>query len=159
MSWSFARLLDVISFPFFVGFAERSSRHTWNISSIEWVIYFLYGQLVSSSSACLGHVPKNIAKYHSIINLLSTTISLEIRCIFIHLDSQLIVFWLNNAYHGCDSTLLWKYLWVKVLERNFVAITYIHISRSENHISDALTNYVLDWHINHEKVKDTRHAK
>ena len=48
-------------------------------------------------------------------------------------------------------------MWVKILERNFETITYILISRSEEHISDALANYVLNWDINHQQANDTHH--
>ena len=45
---------------------------------------------------------------------------------------------LNGSYHVHDSTFLWKYLQVKFMETNFETISYIHIPRSENHITNAL---------------------
>ena len=46
-----------------------------------------------------------------------------------------------------DPTLLRQFLQVHLLERQFDFITYYHIPRSYNHVSDAFANYVLDYNL------------
>ena len=48
-----------------------------------------------------------------------------------------------------DPTLLRRFLRVRLLERQFVSITYIHIPRNDNQFADSYANYVLDWHLFH----------
>ena len=67
----------------------------------------------------------------------------------VHLDSQLVVLQLNGQYRVRDSSILRKYLWIKLLERQFHFITYVHIPRSQNQLVDSLANFALDWHITH----------
>ena len=43
------------------------------------------------------------------------------------------------------------------MEHNFEYISYIHISRRKNQIIDALTNFLLNWHINHQ-VNESSHT-
>jgi hypothetical protein len=63
--------------------------------------------------------------------------------------SQLVIRQLNGHYCVRDPTLLHRFLWVCLLERQFDFITYFHIPGSSNHVSDAYANYVLDWHLSH----------
>jgi ribonuclease HI len=104
---------------------------------------------VSSGGVCLGPSTNNVAEYSVIIELLHDAISHGIRSLEVRLHSQLVVCELNDHYHVRDPTLLCRFLWVHLLERQFVFITYFHIPRSSNHVSDAYANYVLDWHLSH----------
>jgi ribonuclease HI len=133
----------------YVGFAEGASSHTWNLSSATWVIYSPEGLLVSLGGVCLGPSTNNVAKYNVIIELLRDAISHGIHSIKVHLDSQLIICHLNGHYHVRDPTLLHRFLRVRLLERQFDFITYFHIPRSSNHVSDAYANYVLNWNLSH----------
>jgi hypothetical protein len=83
------------------------------------------------------------------IELLRDVIAHGISCLEVFLDSQLVVSQLNGQYHVCDPTLLQRLLQVHLLEQYFNYITYIHIFRSANFVSDAYANYVLDWHLSH----------
>ena len=67
----------------------------------------------------------------------------------VRLDSQLVMLQLTGQYRVRDSFILRKYLRIKLLERQFHFITYVHIPRSENWLSDSLANFALDWHITH----------
>lgn len=130
-------------------FADGASRHTLNLASATWVIYEPSGQLLSSGSSCLGPSTNNITKYSSIIELLLDVVSHGIQHLVVHLDSQLVVLQLNGKYQVCDSFILRKYLRVKLLERQFQFITYVHVPRSENRLVDSFENFALDWHITH----------
>jgi hypothetical protein len=123
--------------------------HTQNLASTTWVIYSPKGQLVVSGGACLGPTTNNVVEYSVVIKLLRDVIAHGISCLEVHLDSQLVVSQLNGQYHVCDPTLLRRLLWVHLLEQYFNYITYIHVFRSANYVSDAYANYVLDWHLSH----------
>jgi ribonuclease HI len=133
----------------YLGFADRASHHTQNLASTAWVVYSPEGMLVSSGGVCLGPSTNNVAKYSIIIELLCDAISHGILSLEVRLDSQLVVCQLNGRYLMHDPTLLRRFLRVRILERQFDFITYYHIPRSSNHVSDAYTNYVLDWHLSH----------
>jgi ribonuclease HI len=130
-------------------FVDGASHHTLNLAFATWVIYEPSSQLLSSGSTSLGPSTNNIAEYSSIIELLLDAISHKIQHLVVHLDSQLAMLELNGQYQVHDSFILRKYLQVKLLERQFQFITYVHIPRSENRLADSLANFALDWHITH----------
>ena len=119
----------------YVGFADGASRHTQHSASTAWVIYTPIGQVLSSGGICLR--PYRDAISHGIL-------SLEV-----HLDSKLVVSQLNRLYHVRDTTLLKRFLRVRLLERQFDNITYIQISRINNQVVESYANYVLYWHLFH----------
>jgi hypothetical protein len=61
----------------------------------------------------------------------------------------MVVSQLNGEYHVLDPTLLQRFLEVHLLEHSFDFITYVHVSRSHNLITNTFVNYVLDWHLYH----------
>jgi ribonuclease HI len=134
---------------FYVAFTDGASHHTQNLASSTWVIYSLEVLLVSSGGVCLGPSTNNMDEYNAVIKLLRDAISHGIHSIEVCLDSQLVVCQLNGRYCVRDPTLLCRFLQVRLLERQFDFITYFHILRSSNHVSDAYTNYVLNWHFSH----------
>jgi ribonuclease HI len=133
----------------YLGFTDGASRHTQNLASAAWVVYSPEGLLVSSGGICLGPSTNNVAEYSIVIELLHDAISHGIRSLEVRLDSQLVVRQLNDHYRVRDPTLLRRFLRVRLLERQFDFITYYHIPRSSNHVSDAYANFVLDWHLSH----------
>ena len=137
----------------YTGFADGASHHTLNLTSVAWVIYEPSDQLLSSGSTCLGPSTNNIVEYSVIIELLLDAISYGIQHMVVRLDSQLVMLQLNGQYRVCDSFILRKYLRVKLLERQFHFITYVHIPRSENRLAESLANFALDWHITHQQSK------
>ena len=56
---------------------------------------------------------------------------------------------LNGEYRVRDPVILRYYLRLRLLERRFVYISYEHILRNLKMTADALSNYVLDWHLRH----------
>jgi ribonuclease HI len=133
----------------YLGFTDKTSHHARNLASIAWVIYSPKGLLVSYGGVCLGPSMNNVVEYSVVIELLRDAILHGIHSLEVHLDSQLVVCQLNNSYHVCDPTLLQRFLRVRILERQFDFITYHHIPRSSNYVSNAYTNFVLDWHFSH----------
>ena len=80
-----------------------------------------------SREVCIGPASNNIAEYTAIINLLFSAISYGIDSLVLYLDSQLVVSQLNNIYRVRDPYLYRQFLRVRVLQRSFVYITYLHI--------------------------------
>ena len=102
-----------------------------------------------SRGVCIGPASNNIAAYIVIINLLSKEITYGIDLLVVYLDSQLVVSQLNNIYRVRDPYLYRQFFRLRVLQRSFFYITYVHIPRSENSLVDSISNQALDWHINH----------
>ena len=128
---------------------DGASRHTQNIASTPWILYSPTGLLVSSGGSFLGLATNNVVEYSMVMKLLVAAISLGITGLVVRLDSQLVVSQLNAAYQVRHLTLLRLFLWVRLLEREFVLITYLHVSRSQNTATDKLADYILDWHLSH----------
>jgi ribonuclease HI len=128
----------------YLGFTDRAINHTKNFSSTAWVVYSPEGLLVSSQGVCLGPSTNNVAEYSVVIELLRNSISHGIRSLEVHLDSHLVVCHLNGRYCVCDPTLLRRFLQLRLLEGQFDFITYYHIPRSFNHVSNAYANFFLD---------------
>jgi len=125
------------------------------MASAAWIVYSPEGLLVSSGGVCLGPSTNNVAEYNVVIELLYDAISHGIHSLEVYLDSQLVVRQLNGRYRVRDPTLLRPFLRVRFLERQFDFITYYHIPKSYNHVSDAYASYVLDGHLSHLKTKKT----
>ena len=135
----------------YIGFADGVSRHTQNSASTAWVIYNPTGQVLSSEGICLWPSSNNVVEYSAIIELLHDAISHGVLSLEVHLDSELVVSQLNGLYHVRDLTLLKRFLRVRLLERQFDNITYIHIPRNNNQVADSYANYVLYWHLFHSR--------
>jgi ribonuclease HI len=133
----------------FVGFADGASRHTRRLASAAWVIFMPQGQLLSSGGICLGDATNNVVEYNAVIEFLRDALSHGISHLRVYLDAQLVVSQLNGVYHVYDPTLHRRFLRVRLLERCFDYITYIHVPRRLNQMTDTLANQVLDWHIAH----------
>ena len=133
----------------FIGYADGSSRSSWNLSSVAWAIFNPSGELVSFRGVCIGWSTKNITEYNALIELLSDAITHGICRLVVRLDSQLIILQLTDIYAVRNPTIYGMFLRVKILERQFDFIQYQHISRSLNTLIDSLANYVLDRHLRH----------
>ena len=120
---------------------------TRNLSSTAWVIYDPAGELIDLQGICLGQTTKNVVEYSAVIELLTKAIKLGIHALLVNLDSQLVVLQLNNHYSVRNLHILRLYLCIFLLERHFDFITYQHIPRRMNTLTDTLANIVLDRHL------------
>jgi hypothetical protein len=128
----------------FLGFSNGANQHTWNIDFVSWVIYSPVGQLVTLGGTFLGPSTINVVKYSVVIKLLHDVIAHGIQSLEVYFDAQLVVSQKNGEFHICDPMLHHCFLRLCLLEHYFDYITYIHVSRSYNALSDAFVNYVLD---------------
>ena len=131
----------------YVGFTDGAYHSTRNLSSAAWVIYDPHGELIDFQGVCLGRTTNNVAEYCVVIELLAKAINFGIRALVVNLDSQLVVHQLNGQYSIRNHHILRLYLRVRLLERNFEFITYQHVPRQLNTLSDELANHVLDRHL------------
>jgi ribonuclease HI len=133
----------------FVGYTDDASRHMRRLASAAWVIFTPQGQLLSFRGICLSDTTNNVAEYSVVIELLRDALSLGISHLRVYIDAQLVVSKLNIIYWVHDPTLHRRFLRVRLLERNFDYITYVHVPRRLNQIMDTLANHILDWHLAH----------
>ena len=92
---------------------------------------------------------ENRGYYCAVIELLSEAIALGIRELIVKLDLQLIVLQLKKQYSVRNPQILRMYLKFRLLERDFDYITYQHILRHSNTLTDTLSNYILYIHLHH----------
>jgi ribonuclease HI len=133
----------------FIGYVNGTSRHTWRLSSAAWVIFTPQGHLLSSRGICLGDTTNNVAEYSIVIEFLRDALSFSISHLRVYLDAHLVVSQLNRVYRVHDPTLHRRFLRVCLLKRIFDYITYFHVPRSLNQVTDTLANQILDWHLAH----------
>ena len=133
-----------------IGYADDANRWTQNLASAAWALYTPSHELLHSSGICLGPATNNQTEYTVFIGLLTDAQHHHIRHLSIFLDSQLVILQLNNVYRVRDPCLFRKYLQVRLLTRHFDSITFTHIPRELNQITDNIANMVLDWHISHQ---------
>ena len=133
----------------FIGYVDGASRHTRRLASVAWVIFTPQGQLLSSGGIFLGDTTNNVAEYSAVVELLRDALSLGISHLWVYLDAQLVVSQLNRVYQVHEPTLHRRFLRVCLLECNFDYITYFHVPRRLNQITDTLANHSLDWHLSH----------
>ena len=131
----------------YVSFTDGASRSTKYLSSAAWVIYNPAGELVNLQGVCLGPAKNNVAEYSSIFELLNEAVNLGIHALLVYPDSQLVVLQLNGHYSVRNPSILRLYLHIRLLERKFNYITYQHIPRHMNALTDAVANMVLDRHL------------
>ena len=126
----------------YVSFTYGASRSTRNLSSAAWVIYDPAGELIELQGICLGRTTNNVIEYSVFLELLTQAINLSIHTLLVNKDSQLDVLQLNGHYLVRNPYILRLYLRICFLERHFDFITYQHIPRRMN----ALTDIVLAKH-------------
>ena len=120
----------------YVGFADGAFHSTRNLSLAAWVIYNPAGELINLQGVCLGPATNNVAEYSAILELLNKAFNLGIRALLVYLDSQLVVLQLSGHYLVRNPCILRLYLHIHLLERNFDYITYQHIPRRMNTLTE-----------------------
>ena len=86
----------------------------------------------------------NDAEYLALIAGLELAIKLNIRCILVRGDSELIIKQVTGKYQVRATNLIPLHNTVKMLERQFDEIKYEHVKREFNKRADKLANTALD---------------
>lgn len=105
--------------------------------------------MLYSRGIYLDDATNNFAEYSAVIEFLLDALSHGISYLRVYLDAQLVLSQLNGFYRIYDPTLHRRFLRVRLLERCFDYITYIHVPRRLNQKTDTLANQLLDWNIAH----------
>ena len=108
-------------------------------------------ELIHNDEICMGTATNNQVEYDGVNGLLATTLQLGIHHLDVFLDSQLLVSQLNNYYRVRDPCLFRKFLRTKQMVRSFESITFTHVPRNLNSITDQMANDILNWHI-HNRI-------
>jgi ribonuclease HI len=135
-------MLPLLSYH--IGYVDGASCWTQNLASAAWALYTPSHEMLHLSSICLGSATNNQAEYIVVIGFLANAQHHSIRHLSVFLNSQLVMLQLNNVYHVRDPCLFRKYLQVRLLSLHFDSITFTHIRRQLNQITDNLANIVLD---------------
>jgi len=130
----------------YIGFANGACHNTQNISSVAWVIYSPFDELISMHGVSLGQITNNITEYSAVIELLSESISFGIWSLIVRLDSELVVLHLNRVYAIRNPVLLRLFFRVRLLECEFDYIEYQHIPRYLNTLADVFASRMLNRH-------------
>jgi ribonuclease HI len=133
----------------FFGFAYDTSQHTQRLASATWVIFTPQDQFLYFGGICLGDATNNVIEYNTMIEFLRDALLHGIYLLRVYLYAQLVVSQLNGVYRVYDPTLHRCFLRVRLLECCFDYITYIHVPRRLNQMTNTLVNQVLYWHIAH----------
>lgn len=133
----------------YIGYANCASHFSRNIALTTWAIYTALHTLVLLNYLCIGSATNNQAEYDVVIGLLIDTLDHRILHLHVHLDSLMLVMQLNGVHHLRNQVLLIKYLWVKLLVREFETITLSHVPRAKNSYVDTIVNNILVWHLSH----------
>jgi len=128
---------------------DSTSRHIQRLAYANWVVFTSCSHFIFSRGIFLGEATNIFSEYNIVIKLLPDALSRGIYCLWVYLDAQLVMSWLNGFYHIYDPTLHQRFLRVCLLEFYFDYITYIHIPKRYNQLTDTLANSVLDWHVAH----------
>jgi len=129
------------------GFTNGACHGTQKLSSTAWDNYDSNNDLIDLQGTCLGCTTKNIVEYSIVIESLLGAIAPDIRELVVNHDSQLVILQVNEKYSIRNPKILRMYLCIHLMERHFDYITYHHIPRRMNKLTDALANYVLDRHL------------
>ena len=81
----------------FYGFADGACHHTLNLASAAWVLYSPYHELVSLGGVYIDLATNNIVEYQAVIGLLIEAASQDIHDLVVFMDSQLVVYHLNQV--------------------------------------------------------------
>ena len=140
--------MDPSSTPYIVH-ADGWSCFFRNLSSETWAIFPPFHTLVLSNGVCIGSATNNQAEYDAMIGFLADSLDHFILHLHVCLDSLLLVMKLNSVYHVHNPILFKKYLWAKLLMREFESISFNHVPRAHNHYVDTISNNILNWYLSH----------
>ncbi len=126
-------------------FSDGASRGNPGISAIAFMI-LSHDALLKKYSKYVGVRTNNQAEYEALISALEHASKLSDREVSCFMDSELVVKQLNGSYKVRDPKL--KILWRRVqeLKKQFLKITFTHISREDRYIKevDRLANQALN---------------
>ena len=123
---------------------DGGARNNPGICGIGYAI-FMFDEIIYKDNAIVSNYnTNNFAEYQALIHGLKKAIELNIQTIHIQGDSKIIIGQVEGWYKVKCEELKPLYNSVKELEKSFNKITYEHIYREYNKLSDSLANEALN---------------
>ena len=102
------------------------------------------GKILEEGGSYLGITTNNQAEYQAMTQALEAAAKfnpIEIEC---HMDSELVVKQLNGIYKIKNKDLRPHFEKIKLLASQYKKVTFTHVRREYNKLSDAQVNKILD---------------
>jgi probable phosphoglycerate mutase len=123
---------------------DGGARNNPGICGIGYAI-FMFDEIIYKDNAIVSNYnTNNFAEYQALIYGLKKAIDLNITTIHVQGDSKIIIGQVEGWYKVKCEELKPLYNSVKELEKKFNKITYEHIYRQYNKLTDSLVNEALN---------------
>lgn len=119
---------------------DGCSKGNPGISGAGAVIYKNREEIWSNSYFVGGSATNNVAEYFGLIRGLKRAIKMDINCLSVKGDSQLIIKQMKGEYQVNSESMIELYNIAKELESKFENISYEHVYRKYNKRADYLSN-------------------
>jgi ribonuclease HI len=118
-------------------YTDGGSKGNPGPGSIGIVICDEQNRLLYEFSECIGHCTNNQAEYRALIRGLDLAARYTRRRVTVHSDSELVMKQMNGVYRLKNDALRGFYHEVKNRERVFDSVTYQHVPRGNQRVSQA----------------------
>lgn len=123
---------------------DGGARNNPGICGIGYAI-FMFDEIIYKDNAIVSNYnTNNFAEYQALIHGLNKAIELNISAIHVQGDSKIIIGQVEGWYKVKCEELKPLHNSVKELEKKFNKITYEHIYRQYNKLTDSLVNEALN---------------
>lgn len=126
-------------------YVDGASRGNPGPAGIGVAIFTMDGTKIAQQAKPIGRATNNIAEYTALIEALKLAQDLGIEEIYILSDSELLVRQMKGEYKIKNTDLLAKAVEVRNLAQQFKKFSINYITRENNKLADALSNYALDF--------------
>lgn len=118
-------------------YTDGSSRGNPGPGAIGVVICSDRNQLLYEYSECIGHCTNNQAEYRALIKGLDLAARYTRQRVTVYSDSELVMRQMSGAYRLKNDALRQLYQEVRDRERPFQEVTYQHVPRGNQRVSEA----------------------
>jgi len=133
-------------------FTDGGARGNPGPAGIGVVLLDVSGRTVEAYGKYIGENTNNQAEYLALISGLEKAVTLGVKKISCHLDSELIVRQLQGKYKIKNEGLKPLAAKVLMLSNKFLNVTYTYVPREKNHHADKLVNEAIDVQQGRSKV-------
>lgn len=125
-------------------YADGGSRGNPGPSAGGYVILDMDNNVVKTSGKYLGITTNNQAEYHSLKGGIEEAVRLNIKEIYVYMDSLLVINQMKGLYKIKNRDLWPIHQAIKELLPKFDKVVFQHIPRELNKLADSVVNETLD---------------
>ncbi|MGB9692115.1 MAG: ribonuclease HI family protein [Candidatus Sumerlaeaceae bacterium] len=125
-------------------YIDGASRGNPGPAGIGFALFDMDGRKIAQDAKPIGTATNNVAEYCALIEALKTAIQLGIEQLFVLSDSELLVKQMKGEYRIKNADLYERAKLAHQLAKQFSKFSIDYISRENNKLADALSNYALD---------------